>query len=108
MMSSRPNPPNSSLTIKTVGPEEINIIIKNLKNSKASGLDNIDTYILKLIRPHIIAAVTHIVNTSITTLKFPSHYKNAKIVPLFKGNELPTTNSKSYRPVALLPVASKI
>ena len=79
-----------------------------MKNSKASGLDSIDTFILKLIRPHIFPAITHMVNLPITSLKFPFQYKKAKVVPLIKGSSSPVTNPKSYRQVALLPVAIKI
>ena len=47
-------------------------------------------------------------NTSILILKFPSSFKKAKVIPLYKGKSAPVTNPKSFRPVALLPVASKI
>ena len=53
-------------------------------------------------------ALTHIVNLSITTQTFPKAYKVAKVVPLYKGKEADLTNPKSYRPVALLPIVSKI
>ena len=108
LMESRPHPRPEGLTLKAVGPQEIDKIIRNLKHSKSCGLDNIDTYILKLIRPYIVPAITHIVNTSILTLKFPSSFKKAKVIPLYKGKSAPVTNPKSFRPVALLPVASKI
>ena len=108
VMSRRRGPLQHSLSLKAVGPEKVDQIIRNLKNSKASGLDNIDTFILKLIKPHIVPAITHIVNLSITSLRFPCQYKQAKVVPLYKGSSAPVTNPKSYRPVALLPVASKI
>ena len=81
---------------------------KKLKNSKSCGLDNIDTYILKLTRKFIVPALTHIVNLSISTQTFPKAYKVAKVVPLYKGNECETTDPKSYRPVALLPIVSKV
>ena len=96
------------LSINTVSPEQINKIILELRNSKSCGLDNLDTYIVKLIRPHIIPAVTHIINTSISTQQFPTTYKSAKVVPLYKGKESSATQPKLYRPVAILPIISKI
>ena len=107
-MEARPQPRQEGLVLKAVTPDEINEIIKKLKKSKSSGPDNIDTYIIKLIRPYIVPAITHIVNTSITTLKFPTMYKQAKVVPLYKSKDAVQTNPKSYRPIALLPVASKV
>ena len=107
-MKNQPQPRHSGLTLKPVGPDVISKIFKQLKNSKSYGLENLDTYILKLTGPYIIPAFTHIVNTSLSTLRFPNEYKKAKVVPLFKGKSAPITQPKSYRPVALLPVASKI
>ena len=67
MMNKRPHPRQQGLTLKAVSPSVINNIIRQLKISKSSGLDNLDTYIIKLIRPYIVPVVTHIVNTSIST-----------------------------------------
>ena len=49
-------------------------ILYSLKNSKSFGLDNIDTFSLKLGAKYIIPVVTHIINLSIVTNKFPSAY----------------------------------
>ena len=89
-------------------PEAVDKMIVKLKNSKSCGLDNIDTYILKLARTYIVPSITHIINLSISSLVSPKAYKVAKVVPLFKGKDSPTLAPKSYRPVALLPVVSKI
>ena len=107
-MEARPHPRNEELSLKTVTPSEVEAIVKKLKNSKSCGLDQIDTYIVKLTRPYIVPALTHIINLSISTLTFPKAYKVAKVVPLYKGKESDVTAPKSYRPVALLPVTSKI
>ena len=107
-MDARPHPRTEALSLKTVTPFEVDEIVKKLKNSKSCGLDNIDTYIVKLTRKFIVPALTHIVNLSITTQTFPKAYKVAKVVPLYKGKEADITNPKSYRPVALLPIVSKI
>ena len=57
------------------------------KNSKSCGLDNIDTYILKLIVDDVLPAITHIVNLSIQQSVFPSLYKRAKVIPLLKKDD---------------------
>ena len=92
--------------MRTVHPDEVLEIINNLKNSKSCGLDNIDTYIIKLIKHEILPALTHIVNLSIETSTFPAEYKVAKIIPLLKKSD--PLNPKNYRPVAILPIVSKI
>ena len=107
-MASRPHPRPAGFSLTSATPETVNRIIKQLKNSKACGLDNIDTYIIKLTRPYIVPAVTHLVNLSLSTLTFPMEYKVAKVVPLHKGKGAQVTAAKSYRPVALLPILSKV
>ena len=107
-MLNRPRPRPKGLTLACASPEAVDKMITNLKNSKSCGLDNIDTHILKLARHFIVPSITHIVNLSITSLVFPKSFKTAKVVPLYKGKESSTTAPKSYRPVALLPVVSKI
>ena len=75
---------SSKFSIKPVHPDLVLRILSNLKNSKSSGVDNIDTYILKMIAPMIIPALTHIINLSILSNKFPSSWKVSKVIPLYK------------------------
>ena len=77
-----------SFAMKCVHPDDVRKVILGLKNSKSSGIDNIDTYIIKLIVEDILPTVTHIVNLSIQQSVFPSQYKVAKIIPLLKNASL--------------------
>ena len=52
------------------------------------------------------APLTHIINLSISKSTFPSIWKHAKVVPLLKKDD--PLHAKNYRPVASLPVFSKI
>ena len=92
---------------RAVTPEEVDMVIRNLKNSKASGLDNLDTYILKITRKEIVPSVCHIVNLSLQANKFPNKWKTAKVIPLYKGQGS-NLDPKNYRPVAILPILSKV
>ena len=93
---------------KPVSPDEVHKIVKNLKNSKSTGLDNIDTRTVKLIIEEILPALTHVINLSIANQEFPRIYKQSKIIPLLKKPKDDPLNPKYYRPVALLPILSKI
>ena len=97
----------ASFTSQAVTPEQVDKIIRDLKNSKASGMDNLDTYILKLTRKIIVPSVCHILNLSLQTNKFPTKWKIAKVVPLYKGKGS-KIDPKNYRPVAILPILSKV
>ena len=95
-----------SFSPKPISTEQVLGIIKALKNSKSTGLDNLDTYIVKLVTPIILPALTHVINLSIRDGDFPSIWKKSKVVPLLKKGD--ALNPKNYRPVALLPIFSKI
>jgi hypothetical protein len=76
-----------SFQLKPVHPDTVEDILSSLKNSKSSGLDTIDTFSLKLAAPYILPAITHIVNLSIETQVFPTRWKTAKIIPLYKKED---------------------
>ena len=97
----------ASFTSQAVTPEQVDKIIRDLKNSKASGRDNLDTYILKLTSKKFFPSVCHILNLSLQTNKFPTKWKIAKVVPLYKGKGS-KIDPKNYRPVAILPILSKV
>ena len=81
-------------------------ILNNLRNSKSAGLDMVDTAILKCSASYILPALTHIINLSIEKECFPTEWKTAKVIPLLKKGD--PLNPQNYRPVAILPVISKI
>ena len=97
----------SIFSFSAVTPDTVDKIITNLKNSKASGIDELDTYILKLVKKEIVPAICHILNLSIRSNKFPTKWKIAKVIPLYKGKGS-KFDSKNYRPVAILPILSKV
>ena len=103
MMSGCP----TSFQFTPVTPDLVDKIIRNMKNSKSCGLDNINSYSLKLIREQITPPLTHIVNLSLLSGVFPRYFKAGKVVPLYKGKG-DFLEPSSYRPVCLLPVASKV
>ena len=96
----------AAFSLSCVHPETVKKIILGLKNSKASGMDDIDTYTIKLMADATLPAITHLVNLSIKQASFPALYKKAKVIPLFKKDDplLP----KNYRPVAILCIVSKV
>ena len=83
-------------------------IIKGLKNSSATGVDYIDTRTVKLAAELIAPALAHIINLSIRTATFPDIWKYAKVIPLLKSMASDPLLPKSYRPIALLPILSKV
>nr|XP_055051302.1 RNA-directed DNA polymerase from mobile element jockey [Misgurnus anguillicaudatus] len=70
-------------------------------------LDPIPTHLLQAISPSVIPALTHIINSSLSTGTFPVAFKEARITPLLKKPTLNPAMLENYRPVSLLPFISK-
>ena len=70
------------------------------------GVDNINSYILKLLISRISGVLTHIINISFKHNLFPERWKRAIIKPIPKI-PLPF-KADDYRPISLLPTLSKI
>ena len=96
----------STFSLKFVHPDTVEKIIYSLRNSKSFGLDNIDTFSVKLVAKFILPALTHIINLSILSNKFPSSWKVSKVIPLYKKGD--SLDPKNFRPVAMLSILSKI
>ena len=77
------------------------------KSSSATGVDNIDNNILKMVAEDIAPAITKIINLSVKASRFPKIYKHSKIIPLLKPKK-PPLECKSYRPVNQLVSLSKL
>ena len=58
--------------------------IKLLDTTKATGIDNINAKNLKLSAAVIAPVLTHIFKCSIETRVFPSAFKEAKVIPIYK------------------------
>ena len=97
-----------SFSLKCVTHKEVGAMIRNLKDSHAYGIDNIDAFTLKLVAGTLIPPITHVINLSLGTSNFPARWKLSRILPLKKGRESESTAPKSYRPVSQLPVISKL
>ena len=81
-------------------------ILNNLDVSKACGFDNISNNILKLCVVIIFTPLTRLINTSLSLGQYPTCWKMANVLPLFKKNNRQLMSN--YRPISLLPSLSKI
>lgn len=95
--SFRPQPVDTDTLILT---------IKGLKDTNSVGSDGIPLTFIKDSLHFIAFYLTCIVNTSIVTGIFPTTWKHALVVPLFKSGD--SSDFNNYRPISLLPIISKI
>ena len=81
-------------------------ILKEFKTSKATGIDNLAVRFLKDGSNILCTPIAKICNISIKLASFPDKCKIAKIKPLYKKGL--KTDPKSFRPISMLPLISKI
>ena len=83
------NPNIHSLFISPTDSTEIQNLILNMKNKKASGPNSIPTVVLKHLNNDISVILSNLFNLSFTTGVFPDILKTSSVLPLFKkGSKL--------------------
>ena len=95
-----------SIFLHPTSSPEISKIIGKFEEKTSTALDGISHKAFKHFPENIIACLTHIFNMSLSKGKFISHFKKAKVVPIYKKKDKSDMNN--FRPISLLPVASKI
>ena len=81
-------------------------ICKEIDTSKSSGINFLSSKILKDAFMVLITQLVYLFNLSLSKSEFPSEWKNATIIPLFKGGNKKLVSN--YRPVSLLPLTGKL
>nr|CAI5824863.1 unnamed protein product [Callosobruchus analis] len=87
-------------------PTEVEEIISTLKSSASSGIELINTRVIKLVKLYISLPLAHIINLIFTTSTVPLQFKDSYVVPIYKaGNKEEMTN---YRPITIINSFAKI
>ncbi|MFZ2539900.1 MAG: reverse transcriptase domain-containing protein [Oscillospiraceae bacterium] len=89
-----------------ISPNEILKIMDKLDVNKASGPDGIGNRILKICKENLSVPLAKIFNRALKTETFPSEWKKANVLPIFKHGERHSVSN--YRPISLLSSVSKI
>ena len=99
---------DSDLFLETIEVTESEILelLNNINPNKASGPDGISPRILKEAGPAIVPSLTKLIKMSLQQCKVPKLWKKANVIPIHKKESKEELNN--YRPISLLPVASKI
>lgn len=97
---------NNSLFIFPTDINEIFKIIMNLRNTNAVGYDQLPTKIIKLTAKLIAPPLNYLTNLSFSSGIFPEKLKISVIKPIYKKDD--KASMCNYRPIALIPILSKI
>lgn len=88
--------------------DEVKAAIWRKGPNKSPGSDGITAGILRKARPAIGQRLTDAYRDALKSHVFPTIWKQAELILNRKKNKSDSTNTKSYRPVSLLPVMGKV
>ena len=97
---------NSTIEFITINEKEISDIIKCLPLNKASGPDRISHKLLKETVRSICYPLCVLFNLSLEKGVFPSDWKLAHVMPLFKKGD--KNDVSNYRPISLISCVGKL
>jgi len=86
-------------------PEVSKLILSPL--NKSCELDHIPTFLLKTCLHTLIVPITKIINLSLSSGVFSSHFKHAHVTPLLEKSSIPVNDLNSNRPISNLSFISK-
>lgn len=98
---------NFENSIPLVRRTELRKEIKNLMLKKSPGFDLITAQVLKNLPRKAVLLLQLLMNTSIKLRYIPSIWKVSEIIMIPKPGK-PPNDVKSYRPISLLPIISKL
>ena len=97
---------NCKLSLRHVPVTKVNKLLKWLKNSKSTSIDELDNFCVKIAADVIDKPLHHVITLSILQQTFPRSWKYSKVIPLHKKDC--KLSMKNYRPVSILSPFSKI
>ena len=95
-----------SFFLKPVTDEWIAHHLLGLDCSKRTGIKGIPIKYIKLAGPFLISILSKLFNASIKQGSFPTVFKTAEVVPVFKSGSKQSLNN--YRPISILCLFSKL
>lgn len=94
------------LYVRGLTTDEIVLAISRLKPKLTTGYDGIPSFVLKGCCDIFVPVLKHLFELSLGACVFPSLWKYAIVVPVFKAGDVSDRNN--YRPISLLSNVSKI
>ena len=75
---------NCKLYLQFVSKSVVTKLLCNLSNGRCSAIEGLDNYSVKIAANVIAEPLHHIITLSIMQDKFPTEWKNSKVIPLHK------------------------
>ena len=90
----------------TISSLDIVNVLKDIDNSKGSGIEFVPTFIIKDAFETIPHQVAYLLNQTLQTGIFPEKWAQASVTPIPKAGYLHSV--KKWRPISILPLPGKI
>lgn len=99
-------PVDSSFSLTPISATTVFKLLASMSENKATGLDGIPCKLLKEAASVIAVPLCDIFNLSIQISIFPSDWKLAKVIPVYKSGVKEDVNN--YRPISLISAVAKV
>jgi len=107
VMRTLAEPPSQEISVGKFRKTEVIAAVKKLNHKKAPGYDLITGRLLKELPDSGFSYLTHLYNAVVRCNYVPPQWKVAQIKMILKTDKAPE-EPKSYRPISLLPIPSKV
>ena len=97
---------DGSLFLRPTTPQEVEKLCRRLIPHKSMGWDEVSPRVIRMVALEISPSLSRLFNLCMRESHYPSFFKIAKVVPVFKGED--PTEFSNYRPVSVLPVLSQV
>ena len=85
---------------------EVEYVIDQIEIGKSSGMEHINSYVLKISFISLLPKLTYLFNRSILSGTFPTAWAHGTITPIPKSGDLKMVGN--WRPITLVPLPGKI
>ena len=99
-------PTNTIFSFEEIGMCTVNSLLKSINVNIATGPDNIPGRLLKIAADILSPSLTEIFNRSLSKGLYPSDWKIAKVLPIFKNGE--KYDRSNYRPISIISAVAKV
>ena len=99
-------PAEAKFSIPLVRENYVKEALLNINHKKASGADEINSFLLKRVAHIVARPLSELFNNSIRNGCFPDLWKRARVIPLHKSGSLDDMNN--FWPISILCTFSKI
>ena len=107
---SRPHHNSSAMPVivEAITAAEVEIAVRTLRKGRAPGLDGVKTEMIQNAWSAIPAFLICLFSECVCKGMIPQSWKTSKVIILHKGGNKPKNEVRSYRPICLVTVFSKI